>query len=62
MNNSIENKKITTLDELLDTKYGERGTEKRGKWEEGFEKFKICALLEEANGKTSECTRFNLVQ
>ena len=59
MNNSIENKKITTLDELLDTKYGERRTEKRGKWEEGFEKFKICVLLEEASGKTSEFTRFN---
>lgn len=59
MNNSIENKQITTLDELLDTKCGERGAEEREKWEEGFETFKIGALLEEASGKTSDFTRFN---
>ena len=46
-----ENKNITTLDELLDKKYGERGAEKREKWEEGFETFKIGVLLGEARIK-----------
>ena len=46
-----ENKIITTLDELLDKKYGERGAEKREKWEEGFETFKIGVLLGEARIK-----------
>ena len=41
------NKNITTLDEILDKKYGKRGTEKRGQWEAGFEKFKQEILTEE---------------
>lgn len=51
MSKTNENKNITTLDELLDNKYGERGAEKREKWEEGFETFKIGVLLGEARIK-----------
>jgi DNA-binding XRE family transcriptional regulator len=46
-----EKKNITTLDEILDTKYGERGEEKREKWEQEFEAFKLGVLLEEARIK-----------
>lgn len=42
---------ITTLDEILDTKYGERGEGKREKWEQEFEAFKLGVLLEEARIK-----------
>ena len=45
------NKDITTLDEILDTKYGERGAEKREKWEQDFEVFRLGILLEEARKK-----------
>lgn len=46
-----KNKNITTLDELLETKYGKRGTSKREKWEQEFEAFKLGVLLEEARKK-----------
>jgi HTH-type transcriptional regulator/antitoxin HipB len=46
-----ENKNITTLDEILDTKYGQRGTETREKWEQEFEVFRLGVLLEEARKK-----------
>jgi HTH-type transcriptional regulator / antitoxin HipB len=46
-----KNKNITTLDELLDNKYGERGSIKREKWEQDFEAFKLGVLLEEARKK-----------
>ena len=42
---------ITTLDEILDNKYGKRGAEKREKWEQEFEIFQLGALLEEARHK-----------
>ncbi len=42
---------ITTLDEILDTKYGSRGNEKREKWEQDFESFRLGVLLEEARIK-----------
>ena len=45
------NKNITTLDEILDQKYGKRGASKREKWEQEFESFKLGALLEEARTK-----------
>jgi HTH-type transcriptional regulator/antitoxin HipB len=44
-------KNITTLDELLDKKYGKRGTKKREKYEDGFEAFKLGVMLEEARTK-----------
>ena len=46
-----ENKNITTFDELLDTKYGPRGTELREEWEQEFEVFRFGVLLEEARKK-----------
>lgn len=42
---------ITTLDEILDNKYGKRGAEKREQWEQEFEAFKLGVLLEEARLK-----------
>jgi len=45
------NKNLTSLDELLDSKYGKRGAPKREKWEQEFEAFRLGALLEEARIK-----------
>ncbi len=45
------NKNITTLDEILDNKYGSRGEAKREVWEQEFESFKLGVLLEEARIK-----------
>lgn len=42
---------ITTLDEILDNKYGRRGAKKRELWEQEFEAFKLGVLLEEARLK-----------
>jgi hypothetical protein len=41
--------RITTFEELLVGKYGERGTIKREKWEKGFENFKTSVLEENQN-------------
>ena len=46
-----ENNNITTLDEILDNKYGKRGVSKREKWEQEFEAFRLGVLLEEARIK-----------
>jgi len=45
------NNNITTLDEILDNKYGKRGIEKREQWEQEFESFRLGVLLEEARIK-----------
>jgi len=45
------NNNITSLDEILDNKYGKRGNEKREKWEQEFESFRLGVLLEEARIK-----------
>ncbi len=42
---------ITTFEEILDKKYGERGAPKREHWEQEFEAFKIGVLIEEARRK-----------
>jgi DNA-binding XRE family transcriptional regulator len=42
---------IITLDEILDQKYGVRGSEKRENWEQDFEVFRLGVLLEEARKK-----------
>lgn len=42
---------ITTLDEILVKKYGEKGEPKREEWEQQFEAFRLGALLEEARTK-----------
>jgi HTH-type transcriptional regulator / antitoxin HipB len=48
-NNAMKN--ITTFEEILENKYGKRGTETREKWEEEYESFKIGVLIEEARKK-----------
>ena len=45
------NTNITTLDEILDNKYGKKGAKKREKWEQEFETFRLGVLLEEARMK-----------
>ena len=45
------NNNITTLDEIIDSKYGKRGAPKREKWEQEFESFRLGILLEEARTK-----------
>lgn len=42
---------ITTLDQILDKKYGQKGAPKREEWEQQFEAFRLGALLEEARTK-----------
>ena len=34
---------LTTLDEILDKKYGKRGAKKREQWEQEFETFQLPA-------------------
>jgi len=41
----------TTLSQILDHKYGEKGAPKREEWEQQFEAFRLGALLEEARTK-----------
>ncbi len=43
--------KITTLDQILDKKYGKKGRQKREQWEQQFEAFRLGVLLEEARTK-----------
>ncbi len=47
---------ITTLDEILDKKYGKKGNPKREEWELQFEGFRLGVLLEQAR------TKLNLTQ
>jgi DNA-binding XRE family transcriptional regulator len=42
---------VTSLDEILDKKYGKRGAKKREQWEQEFEAFQLGVLLEEARLK-----------
>ncbi len=42
---------ITTLDQILDNKYGKKGAPKREEWQQQFEAFRLGALLEEARTK-----------
>lgn len=42
---------ITTLDQILDKKYGKKGHPKREQWEQQFESFRLGVLLEEARTK-----------
>lgn len=41
-------KNVNTLDDLLDQKYGKRGSKKREVWEQEFEAFRLGVMLEEA--------------
>ena len=44
-------KHITTFDEILDNKYGQRGMPAREQWEQEFEAFRLGVLIEEARKK-----------
>jgi HTH-type transcriptional regulator / antitoxin HipB len=48
---SKENSNITTLDQIIDKKYGSKGQAKREEWEQQFESFRLGVLLEEARNK-----------
>jgi HTH-type transcriptional regulator / antitoxin HipB len=41
------NKNLTSFADHLDSEYGERGTDTREKYEEGFEAFKLGVMLQE---------------
>ena len=50
-------KQITTLEEILDKKYGKKGAPKREIWEQEFKSFHLGVLIEEARrqrGMTQE--------
>jgi DNA-binding XRE family transcriptional regulator len=42
------NKDIKSLDQFIDEQYGEKGTKKRDKFEEGFKEFKLGFLIQQA--------------
>jgi ribosome-binding protein aMBF1 (putative translation factor) len=42
---------ITTLDQILDKKYGKKGEGAREQWEQEFEAFRLGVLLEQARLK-----------
>lgn len=44
-------KNITTLDDLLDKKYGKVGTKAREQWEQEFESFRLGVMIEDARKK-----------
>ncbi len=46
-----DKRNTTTLDEILDKKYGRRGAKKREIWEEEFEAFRLGVLIEKARRK-----------
>lgn len=39
---------LKTLDALIENNYGKKGTAKRDKFDEGYEEFKLGALIQEA--------------
>ncbi|WP_128543950.1 helix-turn-helix domain-containing protein [Larkinella soli] len=43
-----KNKSLKSLDELINEEYGPRGLEKREKFEEGYEAFRLGVLIHEA--------------
>lgn len=45
---NTRNKRMTSLDELIDKEYGKKGNPKRDKFEKGFEEFKLGFLLQQA--------------
>jgi HTH-type transcriptional regulator / antitoxin HipB len=45
------NKDIKSLDQFVDEQYGKKGTNKRDKFEDGFEEFKLGFLIQQARLK-----------
>ncbi len=52
---------IMNWDDHLDTKYGKRGTEKREKFQEEFEAFRLGVLIQEAR-KSKNLTQQQLAE
>ena len=46
-----KNKNLTSFSDILDKKYGKRGTTEREEWEQEFEAFRLGVLLEEARNR-----------
>ncbi len=55
------NKNITSWDDHIDEKYGEKGTKGRNEYDEGFETFKIGVLIQEAR-KNQRLTQTELAK
>jgi DNA-binding XRE family transcriptional regulator len=53
--------KLVDLDEFIDEKYGKRGTPKREIFEEGYEAFKLGAMLQQMR-KEQNLTQEQLAQ
>ncbi len=53
--------KLVDLEEFIDKEYGKRGTERRGKFEEGYEAFKLGVMLQEMR-KKKNMTREQLAE
>jgi HTH-type transcriptional regulator / antitoxin HipB len=47
MSNKTLNKKLTSFSAHLDEQYGKKGTAEREQYEEGFEAFKLGAMIQE---------------
>ncbi len=45
---NTRNKRMTSLDELIDKEYGKKGNPERDKFEKGFKEFKLGFLLQQA--------------
>ena len=56
-----KNSNLTSWDNHLNKKYGEKGTTSRNKYEEEFEAFKIGVLIQEAR-KRQHMTQLELAQ
>ena len=50
----MKKNKISNFDELLNVKYGKRGTKERESWEQEFEAFKLGVCIEEARKKIAD--------
>ena len=48
-----KNSNIITLEEHLNSAYGEKGTEKRDEFERGYESFKLGVMIREARKKAN---------
>lgn len=56
-----ENKNLTSFEDHLDEQYGKIGTSERDKFEEGFEAFKLGAMIQELR-KESGLTQLQLAE
>ncbi len=48
-----KNNKLIDFEDFLNSEYGEKGTEKRDRFEQGFEAFKLGAMLQELRSQSN---------